>query len=337
MKKIQNTKAMLALFVIILLAANINTVFAKNEYDIEKENNAEKFNLQISERSLIQKLMVDDKEIKLRSYSIEGYNYFMLRDLACALKETNKHFHVDWDSKNFAINLETGRPYIGADIVLDMKEANKKDSIYKNTAKIYIDGHKSNIEGYKINDNTYFKLRDLAKEIGFGVGWNSKEGIILLSSAEIGALNHFDKNILLENEKSPQAQLGNKDQKMRESMLELINQARKKEGLKSLTLDKELIEMATYKVKDMKKTDLMSHSGSYGELKDLLNKFKIDYSTAGENLLKGCTCEVEMFELWWNSPGHRANMMNPKYNKIGIAFEGIDSTNRYWAVQEFTD
>jgi uncharacterized protein YkwD len=28
---------------------------------------------------------------------------------------------------------------------------------------------------------------------------------------------------------------------------------------------------------------------------------------------------AQIMELWWNSPGHKANMMNPRYSYTGTA------------------
>lgn len=350
MKKIKTTKrkAVVGLLALVLFASNINTVAGKGGYDLEKPK------LQVLGIPTLEKIRIDEKEIELKAYNIEGYNYLMLRDLACILKGTQKQFEVEWDQEKSSIKLIRGRAYTGRDIVLDMGENTSKEKAYKSTSKIYIDGQESKIKGYRINDNTYFKLRDLAKEIDFALDWDYIDGIELVLSdryinkdqvqlnsvKDVGLLGYSDINIPSKYKKNLQSNVKNKNQEMKESMLELINEAREKEGLKPLVLDKQLIEMSRFKATDMKEANLLSHSGSYGELKDLLNKFNIDYRTAGENILKGCSCEKEMFHLWWSSPGHRANMMNPDYNKIGIAFaeiESAESTNKFWAVQEFTD
>jgi uncharacterized protein YkwD len=41
-----------------------------------------------------------------------------------------------------------------------------------------------------------------------------------------------------------------------------------------------------------------------------------------------------MHDMWMASPGHRANILNPSYRRIGIGVTQ-DSSGRYWAVVDF--
>ena len=41
-----------------------------------------------------------------------------------------------------------------------------------------------------------------------------------------------------------------------------------------------------------------------------------------------------MMTMWMNSPGHKANILNPSYTGIGIAAV-TDSTGRWYGVQDF--
>ena len=57
-------------------------------------------------------------------------------------------------------------------------------------------------------------------------------------------------------------------------------------------------------------------------------------SAAGENIAKGNVTPAQMVAMWMGSPGHRANILNPRYTAIGIgATRGSD---RYiYGVQDF--
>lgn len=55
-------------------------------------------------------------------------------------------------------------------------------SVVPNPFEIMINGEAKEIEGYNINGNTYFKLRDIGNEVGFSVDF--KEGIIMIDSGE---------------------------------------------------------------------------------------------------------------------------------------------------------
>ena len=56
----------------------------------------------------------------------------------------------------------------------------------------------------------------------------------------------------------------------------------------------------------------------------------------GENLASGQSTAVEVFNSWWASPGHQANMMNSGYRTVGFAlYYGGDAGSTYYWVQEF--
>lgn len=118
-------------------------------------------------------------------------------------------------------------------------------------------------------------------------------------------------------------------------MLELCNEARREKGLSPLTLDKTLCRMARFKSQDMS-TNSFSHSGSYGELSDLLKKFNVTYSSAGENIAygtQGAYTIEKIFDSWMNSDGHRANILGNDFTKLGYGMYS-DGTVTYYT-QEF--
>ena len=47
---------------------------------------------------------------------------------------------------------------------------------------LYFNGVEKALLAYNIDGNTYFKLRDLAKEIDFGVAWNEQSQSIAIQS-----------------------------------------------------------------------------------------------------------------------------------------------------------
>jgi len=111
----------------------------------------------------------------------------------------------------------------------------------------------------------------------------------------------------------------------------LVNQERAKAGLSQLTLDTALSNMAQDKAKDMYANNYFDHnSPTYGSPFDMMRQYNIPYSYAGENIAKGQRTPQEVMNAWMNSPGHRANILNPNFKKIGVAFYNYE-----W-VQEFT-
>mgnify|MGYP001409754965 CR=1 FL=1 len=101
-------------------------------------------------------------------------------------------------------------------------------------------------------------------------------------------------------------------------MLELVNAERLSRGLKALQLDPELVKIARLKSRDMIDNNYFEHtSPTYGDPFNMMRSFGISYKYAGENLAGNPSVE-DAHESLMNSPGHRANILNPNYTHIGI-------------------
>lgn len=119
-------------------------------------------------------------------------------------------------------------------------------------------------------------------------------------------------------------------------VLELVNVERKKAGLQPLTLDNTLNRIAAEKARDMAVNGYFSHdSPTYGTPFDMMRSFGVDYKSAGENIAAGQRTAQEVMQSWMNSSGHRANILSPKYTKLGVGYYDAGSKAPYWA-QEFT-
>lgn len=101
-------------------------------------------------------------------------------------------------------------------------------------------------------------------------------------------------------------------------MVELVNQARAEAGLKPLTVDTSLANVARIKSKDMHDNKYFSHqSPTYGSPFDMMREFGIQYRGAAENIAKNSSVQAAHTSLM-NSEGHRRNILNPSYTHIGI-------------------
>ncbi len=111
-------------------------------------------------------------------------------------------------------------------------------------------------------------------------------------------------------------------------VIRLVNEIRVKNGLGKLTADWELSRVARYKSQDMKDNKYFSHTSPvYGSPFDMIRNFGISYRTAGENIAKGQTTPQAVVNAWMNSSGHRANILNSSYTKIGV---GYVADGKYW-------
>lgn len=101
-------------------------------------------------------------------------------------------------------------------------------------------------------------------------------------------------------------------------LLQLVNTERSARGLKPLTLDSTLSNVARIKSQDMVTKRYFSHnSPTYGSPFDMMKRFGITYRTAGENIAGNQSVQAAHTALM-NSPGHRANILNPQYTHLGI-------------------
>jgi len=108
----------------------------------------------------------------------------------------------------------------------------------------------------------------------------------------------------------------------------LVNEIRAQNGLGKLTMNAELSNAARYKSQDMKDKNYFSHtSPTYGSPFDMMKSFGISYRSAGENIAHGYSTPQAVVDAWMNSPGHKANILNPSYTQIGI---GHTPQGNYW-------
>ena len=101
-------------------------------------------------------------------------------------------------------------------------------------------------------------------------------------------------------------------------MLVLVNEERTKRGLKPLVADPELVPVARAHSVDMFARGYFSHYTPEGKDPfDRMKKAGIKYYSAGENLALGQTLRI-CHDGLMNSPGHRANILNPSYGRLGV-------------------
>ncbi|MGE5107669.1 MAG: CvpA family protein [Sphingobacteriales bacterium] len=101
-------------------------------------------------------------------------------------------------------------------------------------------------------------------------------------------------------------------------LLLMVNRERKKSGLKALLPDPQLTIVAREHSEDMFKRGYFSHNTPDGvDPFQRIHNAKIKYLSAGENLALAQSLDLAHQGLM-NSPGHRANILNPDYGRLGI-------------------
>ncbi|MBR4030322.1 MAG: hypothetical protein IKJ06_02880 [Clostridia bacterium] len=111
-----------------------------------------------------------------------------------------------------------------------------------------------------------------------------------------------------------------------QAVLELVNAERAKNGLNALKLDSALSKVAEAHSKDMATRNFFSHTNPDGLSPfDRIKNAGISYKTAGENIAMGQKTPQQVVEAWMNSEGHRKNILNASFTKMGLGKEG-----NYW-------
>ena len=115
------------------------------------------------------------------------------------------------------------------------------------------------------------------------------------------------------------------DSSFASQVLKLVNQERAKGGLQPLTMSSALTAPANKRAQEIKTK--FSHTRPNGtQWSTVLDEFGVSVRTAGENLAYGYNTPEAVVEGWMNSPGHRANIMNANFNKIGIGVYNSNGT-----------
>lgn len=109
-----------------------------------------------------------------------------------------------------------------------------------------------------------------------------------------------------------------------EEMLALVNQARSEHGASSLSLDSKLCDAANKRAQEI--ATKFSHTRPDGrDCFTVLDEFGVSCYGCGENIAMGSSSASSIFNMWMNSSGHRANILNSSFRYIGIGKYG-----NYW-------
>lgn len=118
-------------------------------------------------------------------------------------------------------------------------------------------------------------------------------------------------------------------------VFELVNKERVKAGVAPLVLNEKLAAMADFKLKEMDELRYGDHiSPVYGSPSQMAKAFGITDKGCGENLAWTSTPDRAV-EIWMESEGHRANILNPRYKQTGISCHIDSDYGTLWWVQEF--
>lgn len=307
----------------------------------------------VTAKSAMQPVFVDGKRawgIGSTAYEIDGYNYVRLRDVAASVG-----FAVSYDAATNSVRIDPQSPYSGK-IDSEPEELWQTYQPAKPSKQsVYVSGKRAEMKAYEICGYNYFKLRDLGAAVGFGVDYDAQEDIVHISrntaaaqpepsknesyasvpdqkpqqgntgyATEEDALDAIFKRAAEETAKAQQNVVDNSSTQNEEDAVQavfrLVNEAREAEGVAPLVLDDELCKAAEIRAKEL--NQLYSHMRPDGrKFSTILDDNNIAWMTTGENGAMEIEDVLpdEVMKGWMDSDGHRKNILNAKFTKIGIA------------------
>lgn len=127
------------------------------------------------------KVIVNGEEIDFDVYQIDGNSYTKLRDIAQILDGSEKQFEVSWNQANKEIDLISNESYTAVGGELE-KDSSQKQKLRFNSAAIAKDGQGLELKSYSINNNSYFKMRDITDAFDIDLEWNQKTKTIEINT-----------------------------------------------------------------------------------------------------------------------------------------------------------
>ena len=104
---------------------------------------------------------------------------------------------------------------------------------------------------------------------------------------------------------------------LEQAVIQRMNAERAKNGLAALATDMWLVRSARRHTAWMANNHSLTHTTA----------------AVGENIAMGQTTSPEVVRDWMNSPGHRANILNGGYTRVGAAAYSASDGRVYWCLQ----
>jgi uncharacterized protein YkwD len=139
--------------------------------------------------------------------------------------------------------------------------------------------------------------------------------------------------------------IGVVDGNFEQQLAVLVNQARQEVGLPPLKLVEGLSFAARYHAADLGVEDYFQHDTFDRSTSDLdwvcawwqrVEAYYPSFDALGENIAAGASTPEMAMELWMNSDGHRANILDTGFREIGIGYARADSAYQHYWVQDFS-
>ncbi|MCL1996572.1 MAG: CAP domain-containing protein [Defluviitaleaceae bacterium] len=176
--------------------------------------------------------------------------------------------------------------------------------------------HELDISPQIINGRAMVPVRAVLESIEYYVGWDSYLSAVMVLSPEFRAMSGVRRD-------STQFEL---------HVFELTNIERTSRGLPALLPHESLSLAAREHSRDMWENGFMSHIGSDDSSpRERVDRISLEgvWNGLAENVASGHQTPEAVVLGWMDSPGHRANILNPYLTYLGVGRVGSRTTQKF--------
>lgn len=133
---------------------------------------------------------------------------------------------------------------------------------------------------------------------------------------------------------TPASVSGSADAPVQRQVLALVNEHRERAGCDRLTIDQRLVNAASRHAAEMARHGYFAHRSLDGRgAAERVSDAGYPWSRYGENIARGQDSPAEVMAGWMDSPEHRENILDCRFEQMGIGLAFADG-RPYW-VQDF--
>jgi uncharacterized protein YkwD len=291
-----------------------STVSTKEEKDIKEDKKDNKATVKTNDK--IEKKKTTNKQASKKKIKVEN-NKTNSNTLSTSTSKDRKN-----NTSDYTNGFKSNSSNINVNKNIDFSNCNSTEEVVEKLQKY----------GYKnININNINKISSLKDVLSMVGEKGSQEKTYKPQPTKVPTKAPTKPS---KTETSPSTDVSGSNQSFADEVLRLVNIERSKAGLSSLTTNSSLKAAADKRAQETKVS--FSHTRPNGsKFSSVFKEYGVSYRTAGENIAYGQRSPQEVVKGWMNSPGHRANILNGSFGKIGI---GVYQSNGviYWS-QLFTD
>lgn len=148
---------------------------------------------------------INGNKVSFEAYTINGSNYFKMRDLAMALNSTNKKINISYNNSTNTVEITVDKEYVPVGGELATGDGTSKIAQPGNATIHWVEAPSNGttrqdyniaLGTYVINGNNFVKLRDLMQWVNVGVGYDSQAASIIINTNQNYVLPKYTGNPL---------------------------------------------------------------------------------------------------------------------------------------------